>query len=91
MLRRRRGPAESESLEICRRVNAARLRASMSTRAFRSMDRRALRLFCATYNFSAAEVRLAQCLAQFVRLMCRTQALGERVAVTNPNPGARLQ
>jgi hypothetical protein len=93
ILRPRRGLTERESAELCRRINEARLRASMSPRTFRSMDRRALRVFCATFNFSAAEVRLAQCLAQLVRSMCRTQALSDRVraAMTNPNAGVRYQ
>lgn len=94
MLRPRRGLTERENEELCRKVNEARLRAGMSRREFRSMDRRALRMFCATSSFLPAEVpRLVQCLAQLVRSMCRTQALAERVrvAMTNPNAGVRYQ
>lgn len=93
LLRQRAGLPERDTEAICKRVADATRRAGMTPRAFRSMDRRAFRIFCASFNLVPAEVRLAQCMARLVRSMATIQALGARVRVarSQPNAGVRYQ
>lgn len=73
------GLSERETEALCSRINAARLKAGMSTNQFLSMDRAALHTFCRRHNLQRAEVRLAQRLVDTVRAMARTAAVSAYV------------
>lgn len=74
------GLSESETKQLSRRVIAARNTTRMSVNEFLAMDRASLRSFCARFNFTRAEVRLVQSLAQTIRAMLHTQAIGAYIA-----------